>query len=172
MKHNLKLVLSSLLLLTTLIGCSTEREQVSEGIEKKFQTLIPVIDMNKSFQIKVDNDQNTFQRDTDIRLIINNKSSHSITFALESYIKMLIIRHQEWMEVGNVISYSGLLQILPQGTLLLDTRTTRVQPILISDNFENTERTLLRIVMIGELTENDKPTGKMVGSYVDVYITP
>lgn len=34
------------------------------------------------------------------------------------------------------------------------------------------EKELLRIVVTGEIIENDKPTGKLVGAYVDVYVTP
>jgi len=141
-------------------------------MEEKFQALLSVIDTNNSFQIKVNEDKNTFQNNKDIRLIINNNSRHSIIFNPESYIKLWTIRNEEWIEIENGITYSGTLQVLPQGTLLLDTRTSRVKPVLSNDAIESNEKILLRIAMIGEIMENDKPTGKLVGSYIDVYIIP
>jgi hypothetical protein len=83
-----------------------------------------------------------------------------------------MIEDAEWIEVKNVITYSGLLIISPQGTPLLDDASTRVQPEVNDKLRSAKEKELLRIVVTGEIIENDKPTGKLVGAYVDVYVTP
>ncbi len=77
------------------------------------------------------------------------------------------------MKIKNEINYSGTMLLSPKDTLLLD-----LQYIYVKPKFEKNmlpkirENTLLRIVIYGEVMENDKLTGNMVGAYVDVYISP
>ena len=141
-------------------------------MEQKFQTAIPVTDMNGSLQVKVESGEKIYPLDSEIPLTIINTSPHSIFFAIDSHIKLLMIEDAEWIEVNNVITYSGLLVISPQGTPLLDDASTRVQPEVTEKLRSAKEKELLRIVVTGEIIENDKPTGKLVGAYVDVYVTP
>lgn len=141
-------------------------------MEKKFQTAIPVTDMNGSLQVKVESGEQIYPLGSEIPLTIINTSPHSIFLAIDSHIKLLMIEDAEWIEVKNVITYSGLLVISPQGTPLLDDASTRVQPEVNDKLRSAKEKELLRIVVTGEIIENDKPTGKLVGAYVDVYVTP
>lgn len=87
-------------------------------MEKKFQTAIPVTDMNGSLQVKVESGEKIYPLGSEIPLTIINTSPHSIFLAIDSHIKLLMIEDAEWIEVNNVITYSGLLVISPQGTPL------------------------------------------------------
>jgi hypothetical protein len=84
-----------------------------------------------------------------------------------------VTRDAEWVEVKNGLTYSGLLLIAPQGTPLLDFNVTWVRPLLDENIAKDAKGDmLLRIVMVGEIMENDIQTGKLVGTYVDVYLSP
>jgi hypothetical protein len=173
MKHYLYLFMIFSIVLIALAGCSINPPAVSKDMEKKFQTAIQLTDTNESFQLKVNGDEKSFRSGSDIQLTINNISPHSIVFPLESHIKLLIIKDTEWVQVKNGLTYSGLLRIAPQGTLLLDTRTTWVEPVLDNNMLKDSKKDmLLRIVMIGEIMKNDVHTGTYVGAYTDVFLNP
>ena len=77
------------------------------------------------------------------------------------------------MEVKNDITYSATMFISPQGTLLFDLQYTWVQPNLDGSNLRSSNTKIpVRIVVIGEIMEDNTRTGKNVGAYVDVFIKP
>ena len=172
MKRNRRLTLMLCLLLTTLLACSSSSKATTE-IEKKFQTIAPLENMNKSLQLKLDNKDNTFQLDSDIPITISNLSPSFVYSDFNSNITIYLLKDSEWMKIKNEINYSGTMLLSPKDTLLLD-----LQYIYVKPKFEKNmlpkirENTLLRIVIYGEVMENDKLTGNMVGAYVDVYISP
>ena len=168
------LILVVLLLPAILLGCSNRSNTDLNSIEESFKTAVPVVDMNNSLEIKIYEDQKTFPRGSDIRLLVENKSSHFLLFnSGDDYIKLFMSRGTDWVEVNNKITYSGTRILSPQGTPLLNLNATWAQPILDDNAFEDNKAEVpLRIVMVGEIMEDDKPTGKLVGAYVDVHITP
>ena len=174
MKQYLRLLTSLSLLLIALAGCSGSLQTHSSDMEEKFQTIFPETDMNKSFRIRVNSNEKNFPMDSKIQLLINNESSNFISFPSdESHIKLLMDHENEWVEVKNGMTYSGLLILSPKGTPLLDFGTTRVKPILDDFVFSGDKQDkLIRIVMIGEIMKDDQPTGKLVGAYVDVNMSP
>lgn len=173
MKPYQKSILMLCLFLVVLPSCSKHSQSTSEKIKENFQTIVPITDMNKSLQVEVYGGEKNFQSDSAIHLRLHNKSPHSIFFPLDSHIKLLMLSDAKWVQVKNEMTYSGLLQLAPQDTPLLDSNTTWVKPIPGEKIIRNAkENILLRIVMIGEIMENDIHTGTLVGAYVDVYITP
>lgn len=159
-------------LMSNMLGCSSQQNTVSSKMEEEFQSIFPSMTFNESFQLDVYSDENIFKSGPDIPLIFTNKSPHQILFPTDSFIRLFIIRDDEWLEIDNKNTYSGLLILDPEGTPLMDFNVTGVRPAI--DNFGTSKRKveLLRILMIGESIENNIHTGKLVGAYVDVYIRP
>ncbi|SRR6266496_5578833 len=157
-----------------LTSCLNSQSAVPKSLEEEFNTDFPVSDMNKSFQLKVDGDTNIFQKDSEIPVVFNNTSPVTISFQTDSFLKLLIIKDNKWIEIKNQYSYSGPLQIAPQGTILLDNNTATVQPEL-DDHLISTNKNhlvLMRILMVGEVLNKDIHTGRFVGAYVDVFLKP
>ena len=173
MKLHQKSILILLLFLSTISGCSDRVQSTSTELEEKFQISVPIADMNKSLRLNIEGDEKTFRRGSDIPLLFQNRSPHFIFFTAENYIKLFMTRDAEWIEVKNELTYSGNKALSPQGTPLLDLDHTWARPALDDNAFkDNKTEILTRIVMTGEIMENDKPTGDLVGAYVDVYLTP
>lgn len=86
---------------------------------------------------------------------------------------MFTIRGTEWVEVKNGLTYSGSRILSPQGNALLGFDPTWARPELDNAVFkDNKTDRLVRIVVTGEIMENDVRTGKFVAAYVDAYLTP
>lgn len=176
MKKTLKQILL-IFLATTLMGCSNK---ASSSMEEDFQSLVPVSDMNKSLEIKVDGDQKSFHISSlvhlgsDIPLLVQNTSPKFIFLNYKGgCINLFMFKDNEWIEVKNGLTYSGSTILSPQGKPLLNLDYSGAKPVFDNNIFkDNKTDILLRIVMTGEILENDKPTGKLVGAYVDVYIKP
>jgi len=174
MKENIKRVLAVCLLLITLSSCSNRSSAVSSSKEEKFQTVMPMPDMNKSLEINVDSDTKIFLVGTKIPILVENKSPHFLFFDLaDNYITLFTTNGDEWIEIQNGLTYSGSRVLSPQGTPLLNQDYTWARPAF-QDNTFKADKTnmLLRIVMTGEIMEDDVRTGSFVGAYVDVYISP
>ena len=173
MKDKTKFVLLFFLSLSILFGCSKQSNTNTSEIEKQFAAAIPVTDMNKSLSMIVDSKKQYFSLGDDIPLIVENKSSHFISFDVNTHIRMLRSTGSQWMEVKNAITYSGTLLLSPHGKPLLDFRHTDVKPILDQSSLSDINTIVpLRIVIIGEIMNGDTPTGKKVGAYVDVPVKP
>lgn len=157
-----------------LSACSSHLNTTSKDLEQNFKIVVPITDMNGSLIIAIDSDKEVFRPDDKIPLSVENMSAQKIRFDYaDNYIKLFIVRDNQWIEVENDLTYSGSRILSPVGTLLLNLDYTWVRPVFKEDMFDakNKER-LLRIVMIGEILERDLPSGNQVGAYVDVYIRP
>jgi hypothetical protein len=162
----------TIVLIIVLSGCAIFLNAASSRMEEEFATIVPIDDLNKSLQLKVYGNEQTFSFGSDIPLLVYNKSSHRILFGENSRIKLFVLHGDEWLEVENEILYTGSTLLSPQGTPLLDLSNTWVKPAFDKDIVESDKKeTLLRIVMIGEVMKNDVQTGELVGAYVDVYIS-
>jgi len=123
--------------------------------------------------MSVETDEKTFRKGSEISLIIYNRSPNFILLDGSSYIRLLHVLDSEWVEIVNELTYSGSRLLSPQGTILLETAYTKVQPVLEENEVNNSDgEVLLRIVVIGEVVENDIRTDNLVGAYVDVYMAP
>jgi hypothetical protein len=143
-------------------------------LEKQFLTAVPLTDINESLQVIIESKGSTFESGSDISLLIYNKSTHSIYFDNDSYIKLLVSADQlSWSDVENGIEYFGTTVVSPQGTPLLDFVHTVVRPILDKTDLNaGNQDVILRIVAIGEIMENDTLTGQNAAAYVDVTLGP
>jgi hypothetical protein len=172
MMEKMKRILIIFLLLTTLLGCYSRLDTVPNNMEEQFLTAVSVSNMNESLQLKAEGDQESFHLGSKIPLLIYNESPYSIFFVGDAYLKLFIIKDGKWAEVKNELTYSGSQVLSPKGTLLLDQSNTWAKPALTEDEVNSDQKDLpLRIVIIGEIIENDIRTGKLVGAYVDVFIT-
>jgi hypothetical protein len=141
--------------------------------EENFQKIFPIDDINKSLSIKLSDDKKSLHVDDDITLIIENRSPHFLFFDLShDYIKLFMESDSEWVEVKNKIAYSGSRTLSPQGIPLLNLDGTWVEPVFEENMIKDKTDVLLRIVVIGKIIENDVPTEKAVGAYVDVHMSP
>lgn len=169
----MKLVIKFVFLLSVLVAFSNDLPVVSNDLEKELLTAFHLTDINESFQVTINGEEKTFKINSDIPLIFNNKSPYTIYFPTGSFIRLLIINDNEWMEIENSHTYAGLLLISPEGTLLKDFNIAGVRPVIDNSILHGDKKDLLlRIVLIGEIMENNDPTGRFVGAYVDVDITP
>ncbi len=107
MKHKTNLIVLCCFLSAILISCSNNTNHQTSDIEKKFLSIIPVADMNKTLQLSVDGDQKMFQFDSQINVTIHNVSRYSVMFDAASPPKILAVKNSEWIEVENEITYSG-----------------------------------------------------------------
>jgi hypothetical protein len=174
MKLDQKLILLLAFFVVALLGCSNPSQSISKEMEDKFHATVAVMDMNKSLEIKVDDDQKSFCLGSDIPLSVKNKSPNFIFFNYEGrYIKLFMIRDAEWVEVKNGLTYSGSTVLSPPGPPLLNLDGTWARPVLDDNTFkDNPTDILIRIVMTGEIMESNTHTGNFVSAYLDVYITP
>jgi hypothetical protein len=171
--ENIKSILIISLLLTAVLGCSTGPDRVPHTLDEEFLTTVSVINLNESLRLKVESDQESFQLGSKIPLLIYNESPFSIFFTGEEYLKLFMIKDGKWTEVKNELTYSGSQELSPKGTILLDQSNTWAKPALTKDEVRNDQKAFpLRILIIGEIMENNIRTGKLVGAYVDVHVTP
>jgi len=173
MKDVKRLSVLFFLILLGFVGCSNQSAADTHVMDKKFALLIPITDMNKSLKIDVYGDESTFHFDSDIPLIVSNKSSHSIYFDVNSHIRLLINSGGQWKDIQNAFTYSGTMLLSPEGTPLLDLQYTDVQPMPNENNPNiNNSDVLLRIVIIGEIMDGNARTGENAAAYVDVVLKP
>jgi starvation-inducible outer membrane lipoprotein len=78
MRPDQKSILMLSLLLITLSSCSNQPQSISKEMEEKFQTMMPVTDMNGSLQLKVESGEKIYPLGSEIPLTIINTSPHSI----------------------------------------------------------------------------------------------
>jgi hypothetical protein len=155
-------------------GCSNSSQTVSKSLEDSFQANFPVVDMNKTFQVKVNDDQALFEQNSEILLTFNNLSPDTLDFPTDPFIKLFVIEDGNWVEIKNKFTYSGSLELAPQGTILLDTSEVTIKPEL-DDQMKEVQKngsTLVRVLMIGEIIQNNAHTGKFVGAYTDIFLKP
>ena len=173
MRKMIERVSISVLLMITLLGCSNLSTEVHSRMEEEFRTIVAVEDLNRSLELKLHEEKENFPRGYDIPLLVENKSSNFLFFNhTDNYIKLYIIKDGEWVEVKNGLTYSGTRTLHPQGAPLLNLNATWARPELDDNLFEDNQTDILvRIVMTGEIMENDIQTGEFVSAYIDVYIS-
>jgi hypothetical protein len=173
MRKAMEQVLKICLLVFALSGCSNLSAEVPSRMEEEFRTIVAVQDLNKSLELTLHEDKENFPRGHDIPILVENKSAHFLSFNYtDNYIKLYIIKDGEWVEVKNGLTYSGAKTLHPQGAPLLNLDATWARPELDDNLFEDNQTDILvRIVMTGEIVENDTQTGEFVSAYVDVYIS-
>src|SRR5690349_9716357 len=102
------------LLIISLLGCSDRPSAGSSDIKEMFPADISVTDVNDSLQVKVEGDQKSLPVDSKVSLLIYNESSHFLFFSGENYVRLLIFREGEWIEVTNELTYSGSKTLSPK----------------------------------------------------------
>jgi len=172
----IKLIFHAMLIFS-LSNCVNTQPNISKNLEISFKKVFPIEDMNKSLQITVEdvlatenNNKDTFEFGSEIPIKMLNLSNYQIDLDTQSFIKLFIVRDTELIEIQNKDTYSGELMLSPKGTLLLDFKHTGVRPVLIDNVTKEGEKEILRIVLFGELMQDDVPIGEPVGAYVDVVV--
>jgi len=164
-----KLFLLFFISLSVLFGCSGQSNTNKRESEKQFTTAFPVADMNKSLQITVYSPNENYSSGSEISLIVENKSSHFILFDTNTYIKLLRNTGTQWVEIKNDMTYSGTVLLAPPNTSLLNFHYPYVKPVLDESNLQTTSLFIpVRIVIVGEIMDGEKPIGKKVGAFADI----
>lgn len=170
-----KLIRICLLIAVALSSCSKQIDENHNALEIQFATDVPLIDMNKSIQVMVENKEIFYKSGSKINLVIYNRSSYSLYFDNDAHPIMLLTSDDNlhWKEVKNAVTYAVPMDLAPEGTVLLDIENTFVRPVLDESNFTTGNNYLsLRIVVVGEVMENEMRTGEYVGAYVDAVMQP
>jgi hypothetical protein len=156
------------------VACSVHSNENISELDNQFLTALPITDMNKSLQVVIEDQGSYFEWDTEINLLIYNKSDTSIYFDNNVFVKLFVSSEDnQWIDVENEIEYMGPRLSSPQGTPLLDFEHIVVKPVLDKATISNENRDrLLRIVVIGEIMDGDTHTGQNVAAYADVFLTP
>lgn len=170
MIKSLKLALISVLLVS-LLACGEKSPLESRDLDNKFEEKFPLDDMNNSLQLGLDGEDNTFAKNSDIPIYIYNKSGNPISINNNVNMMLFMAGDSDWIEIKNALTYPDSLPIAPQGTPLLDFRYTWVSPVLSEELLvATTEYITIRILILGELMENDQGTGDLIGAYIDVFV--
>jgi hypothetical protein len=174
MKRKTKLLAGICLSIIILLSCAKQPDADMGELENQFSNLLPLADMNKSLQIAVSTQEKSFKSGSEIELTVYNKSPHSFYFDNDTHVRLLgSSDNLLWTEVENAITYSATMILSPKGTTLLDTQPTWVKPILDQSVFDAKKgNVLLRIAIVGEIMDGEIRTGKQVGAYIDVVLTP
>jgi hypothetical protein len=161
------------LLAVTLTSCSKLPSANAEELEKQFIQIVAVSDLNKSLQLAVDSEKTFFKPGGEIALTLHNESPYPLSFDTSSLVMLLGSQNNsQWVNVKNAVTYSGDLELDPNGTILLDTRGVVVKPALDQSMFNLTKDVNVRIVIVGDVMEEENPIGEKVGAYVDVVLKP
>jgi len=162
---------STIVLGLLLVGC--ENKTTSEA-EKQFAAKVAVADMNKSLNMKLIGEQEYYLPGSQIDLILENRTSDTISFNEGEQIKLLANIDSQWIEIANDHTYSGTMLLYPpQSQQGLNFGSTTVKPNL-EQNIPDNEDSLipLRVVVIGEIKNADNTVERKVGAFVDVLIKP
>lgn len=171
MKKYIKHITIIGLMIISLVECSSLPNTDTSDIQELLGVDGSVSNVNASLQVKVEGDKKSFPLDAEITLLIYNESSRFLLFTGEHYVRLLTLNDGEWIEVANKLTYSGSQTLSPKGTILLDQTSTWAKPQITEQIFTPDEKVLpLRIVVVGEIVENDVRTGEFAAAYVDVDI--
>ena len=175
MKKQIFILVITLITIILLISCSNYIESQSPELEKKFLSTVNLANLNSDIQLSLETEKNLFKLGSEITIQINNNSSSFILLGENLDIHLLSPSpNLDWIEIENGITYSGSILLSPKGTILLDTRTTIVRPLLEAHIIEQAgkDELLLRIFVKGEIIESDIRSGDFVGAYIDIYLMP
>jgi hypothetical protein len=106
-----------------------------------------------------------------VNLILENKSDHFIHFTPGFNVQIFTYSSEmnQWIEIGNRISYSGNDVVLyPKGNNLYSVTLHDVLPDLSGPSSPKN----LRIVVVGTIYRDNKATNEQVGAYTDVNWLP
>jgi hypothetical protein len=152
-----------------LIGCNdgTSLKDLNEEFAKKF----PLADLNRSLQLGLVGEGGVFDKNSSIAFYIYNMSNRPILIDHNANTKLFVARNSKWVEIENSIIYPDSLPLSPLGTPLLDSRYTWVQLVLSDEVFDTTTEDIrIRILVLGEIMEDDHEIVESVGAYFDILI--
>jgi hypothetical protein len=153
-------------------GCSNQSNTSVSQLDQQFAKTFPIKDMNKSLGIAEYEQKQYYLSGSEIPLIVENKSSRVVSFDTDQFV-LLRNTGSQWVELKNAITYSNKLLLSPHQEATPNILPTHVKPILDDINPANNDALIpVRIVIIGKFMNGNKPSGKKVGAYVDVFLKP
>jgi hypothetical protein len=154
-----------LLSLMFLVGCSK-----SSSIEKDpFSEFIQVNDLNTKLRVYAPESVNDFKITSGVTIVIDNLTNDLIKlYPPGEGIKLFVKTNNGWREIKDLMyTYppSSEIGIAPPHDNLPGGSMFSVSP-------DVSERTTVRIVLIGHIYQNGEPTNQKVGAYTDVTVSP
>ena len=174
MRQYIQIFFFSALMAGIICGCAPAQPQISADLNNSFGKIIAMDDMNKYFQVRVDSsNQENMKFGSDTMITLTNLSDQKILFQVGYGIRMFVARDNNWIEVQNNAVYYGDEVIMQPKTSQMSEKyiVTGIQPIFSPEIKDEGHQEALRIVIIGELSNGEKP-GIPVGAYTDVFVTP
>lgn len=144
--------------------------------EKAFADLYPVISFNEYIYLQEDTSVRTmswYRYSSDIFIIVKNITNKEILLLIKDGPDLWIYDgiEQKWNKIfdrGEYIDFSD--------TIIYPEKKNRIENtwiIPIDPNIgERDKLTMIRVVVLGEVMENNQPTGKKVGGYLDITYQP
>jgi len=154
-----------LLSMMLLVGCSKS----SRAEKDPFSEVIQVNDLNTKLRVYAPESVNDFKIKSGVTIVIDNLISDLIKlYPPGEGIKLFVKTNNGWMEIKDLMNYhpsSSEIGIAPPHDNLLGGSMFTVSPDI-------SERTTVRIVLIGHIYHNGEPTNQKVGAYTDVTVSP
>lgn len=176
----LKIMIMTGLLILAVSACSNNQPNISKDLQESFQEMIPIADTNTNLSIKIISDgQNENKSGFDIKILVENISKQNILFPVNSkVIRVFIIRNNTWMEIKDTVKYYSSIVggdsfiLPPRGEQQPNTFTTVVRPVLEPNAKDEGKQETMRILIVGELMDDNKKTSIPVAAYVDLFMNP
>lgn len=173
MQKSIKVIVVFVIIAGLISSCAPSQPKISGNLENLFRILVPIDDMNDSFQIYVNkNDHQSLNFGTKIPIIFTNLSEKQIFFPTGFGIKLYVVENNQWLEVQNQVEYWGDRSYLqPKGSQKAGGYlSTVIRPELPSEIYGEKEA-ILRVVVVGEKI-NEINQSTPVGAFVDLFIEP
>lgn len=157
---------TALLLCTMLlVSCSKSSSEKRDS----FAEVIKVNDLNTKLRVYAPESVNDFKIKSGVTIVIDNLTNDLIKlYPPAEGIKLFVKSNNGWMEIKNLMNYhpsSSEIGIAPPHDNLPGGSMFSVSP-------DVSERTTVRIVLIGHIYQNGEPTNSKVGAYTDVTVSP
>jgi hypothetical protein len=147
-----------------LNGCA--RESSNSGFSKVVGTEIQsYLNITTFYASKI-------KPNTDITLVIANKTSDCVVFPYNFGEKTYIYRNDGWMEIPDNVTYASHKDVVldPKGEEYADAVVTISPDYSKIGKITNKQR--IRIVLIGKLCKNGLPTNQLTADYIELNVEP
>lgn len=140
----------------------------SPPIENLPDVGIPYNKLNKDLYLTAPIGWNTFKTSDPIAINIKVTSSNTIVFQPDFGVRIFLEKNDSWDEIfDDTKRPGGLIHLSPESSW-----QDYSSIVLYPDPFDRNDKTKLRIYIIGKVYRNGQITDELVGSYVDINLTP
>jgi hypothetical protein len=160
----IKIILSLSLLFIACTACKVRQSTVDMP-----DVGFPAEEMNKQIRLQAPQGWNNFKIGDLVMLAVEVTGSSEVEFPMDYGARMFIKENGKWIEVEDFTTYQeGHLYLSPAKGDPFKIGGAGVRPILPEKDHPIT----LRIILIGNIYENNQITDEKVAAYIDVQLKP